>query len=89
MRLPHATILLLVTLLLVLGVVLLVGTSRAAPETPAYQVIRGDGKFEIRDYPALTVATTAMDRDGMNGSFRKLFRFITGGNEGAKKIEMT
>ncbi|MEI6655090.1 MAG: heme-binding protein [Verrucomicrobiota bacterium] len=90
MRLPQSSILLPVILLLVFGgVVLLVGTTRAATETPAYQVIRVDGKFEIRDYPALTVAITAMDRDGMNDSFRKLFRFITGGNEGAKKIEMT
>ena len=67
----------------------LVSTSRAATETPEYKVIRTDGKLEIRDYPALTVATTAMEGAEMNGGFRKLFRFITGSNEGSEKIAMT
>ncbi len=67
----------------------LVSTSRAATETPDYKVVRIDEKFEIRDYPALTVATTPMIDNGMDGSFGQLFRFITGKNEGAEKIEMT
>ena len=67
----------------------LVSNSRAATETPEYKVIRTDAKFEVRDYPALTVATTPMDKDGMNGGFRHLFRFITGRNETSEKIEMT
>jgi hypothetical protein len=67
----------------------LVSTSRAATETPEYKVIRTDEKFEIRDYPALTIATTPMNEEGMNGGFRELFRFITGKNEGSEKIEMT
>ena len=67
----------------------LVSTSRAATETPEYKVIRTDEKFEIRDYPAMTVATTPMEGAEMNGSFGQLFRFITGKNEGAEKIEMT
>ena len=67
----------------------LVSTSRAATETPDYKVIRTDRKFEIRDYPALTIATTPMNDNGMNGSFGQLFRFITGKNEGAEKIAMT
>lgn len=67
----------------------LVSTSRAATETPDYRVIRTDENFEIRDYPALIIATTPMNDDGMNGSFGQLFRFITGKNEGSEKIEMT
>jgi hypothetical protein len=67
----------------------LISTSRAATETPEYKVIRKDGDVEIRDYPALPIATTAMNDDGMNGSFGQLFRFITGSNEGAEKIDMT
>jgi hypothetical protein len=63
--------------------------SRAATETPEYKVVRADGKIEIRDYPALTVATTPMSADGMNGGFGNLFRFITGSNESKEKIEMT
>lgn len=67
----------------------LVSTSRAATETPEYNVVRADEKFEIRDYPALTIATTPMNDDGMNAGFRQLFRFISGKNETAEKIEMT
>ena len=63
--------------------------SRAATETPEYKVVRADGKIEIRDYPALTMATTPMSADGMNGGFGQLFRFITGSNEAKEKIEMT
>ncbi|MEO6788083.1 MAG: heme-binding protein [Chthoniobacteraceae bacterium] len=67
----------------------LVSTSRAATETPEYKIVRTDGKFEIRDYPALTVATTPMEGAEMNGGFGKLFRFITGNNEGSEEIAMT
>ena len=67
----------------------LVSNSRAATETPDYQVIRTDDKFEIRDYPTMTIATTPMSDDGMNGGFGQLFRFITGKNETSEKIEMT
>ena len=67
----------------------LVSTSRAATETPEYKIVRTDGNFEIRDYPALTLATTPMKSDEMNGGFGKLFRFITGNNVGSEKIAMT
>jgi len=73
----------------VLAAFWLVSTSRAATETPDYKVIRTDEKIEIRDYPALIVATTPMNDAGMNGSFGQLFRFITGKNESSEKIEMT
>ncbi len=66
-----------------------VRTSRAATETVDYALVEAEGKFEIRDYPALTVATTTMEGEGMNGSFGQLFRFITGSNAGAEKIDMT
>ncbi|MGB8169274.1 MAG: heme-binding protein [Chthoniobacteraceae bacterium] len=72
-----------------LGAFWLVSTSRAATETPDYKVIRTEGKFEIRDYPALTVATTPMGDGNMDGGFGQLFRFITGKNEAAEKIAMT
>jgi DNA gyrase inhibitor GyrI len=67
----------------------LVSNSRAATETPEYKVIRTDGKFEIRDYPALTLAGTSMEGADMDGSFMRLFRFISGTNKTAEKIEMT
>ena len=81
------------TFLLLLPVALAVfwfaSNSRAATETPEYKVIRTDEKFEIRDYPALSLATSPMAADGMNGGFGNLFRFITGTNEAKEKIEMT
>ena len=67
----------------------LTSTSRAAYETPEYKVVREDGKFEIRDYPPMTLATTPMAGDGMDNSFMRLFRFIDGGNERSEKIAMT
>jgi DNA gyrase inhibitor GyrI len=67
------------------------GTVRGGYESAPYQVARADGKFEVRDYPALTVVETPMARgsDGSDGSFNRLFRFITGGNEAKQKIAMT
>lgn len=78
-----------VMVLVVMSVFWLLNTSRAATETPVYQVVRADGAFEVRDYPALTLATTPMKGADMNGSFGHLFRFITGRNEGEQKISMT
>ena len=79
----------LIALGLGLAMVCLAKNSRAAMEMPEYRVVRTDAKFEIRDYPALTVATTSMEGEEMNGGFGKLFRFITGSNEGSEKIAMT
>lgn len=65
-------------------------TSRARYESAPYKVVRSDGKFELRDYPALTVVETPMAvASGSDGSFMRLFRFITGGNEAKQKIAMT
>jgi len=67
------------------------GTVRAGYESAPYKVVRADGKFEVRDYPSLTVVETPMNfRDsGADRSFGRLFRFITGGNESRQKIPMT
>jgi hypothetical protein len=65
--------------------------TRSGYESAPYQVGRTDGKFELRDYPTLTVVETPMARGGneADGSFNRLFRFITGGNEAKQKIAMT
>ena len=78
-----------IVVLVALAAFWLLSTSRAATETPEYKVVRTDGKFEIRDYPALTVATTLMEGGEMNGGFEKLFGFITGSNDAKEKIAMT
>ena len=56
-----------------------------ATETPDYKVLSQDGKFEVREYPALTLVRTASG----DGDFMRLFRYISGGNEAEQKIAMT
>ncbi len=56
-----------------------------ATETPDYKVLVQDGKFEVRDYPALTLVRTASG----DGDFMRLFRYISGSNEAEQKIAMT
>ncbi len=64
---------------------------RAAYESAEYKVVTSDGKFEVREYPdlMLVATTTKMDSQGRDGSFMKLFRYISGANESDKKISMT
>ena len=56
-----------------------------ATETPDYKVLSQDGKFEVREYPALTLVRTSSG----DGDFMRLFRYISGGNEAEQKIAMT
>jgi DNA gyrase inhibitor GyrI len=79
-------------LILVIGLAL-VGcqATRAGYESAPYPVVGASGKFELRGYPALTVVETRMagGGNGSDGSFNRLFRFITGGNDAKQKIAMT
>lgn len=59
-----------------------------ASETAPYQAIKTDGKFELRQYPALTLVE-ASQSTGADSSFMRLFRFIGGNNEQHQKIAMT
>ena len=65
--------------------------TRGGYESAPYKVVRADGKFELRDYPSLAVVETPMaaSGDSDDGSFMRLFRFITGANEAKQKIAMT
>jgi DNA gyrase inhibitor GyrI len=65
--------------------------TRAAYESAEYKVVESDGKFEVRKYPdlMLVATTTKLDAQGRDGSFMKLFRYISGANEADKKISMT
>jgi len=78
----------------VVGVALVIGwklTSRSAYETAPYNVVKSDGKIELREYPELMLVTTTMGTriQGDGGSFGRLFRYISGGNEGKQKVAMT
>jgi hypothetical protein len=64
----------------------LLTTSRAMTRTPRYKLLLKDGNFELREYPPLTVVNAPTVGAGMDNSFRKLFGYITGGNESSEKI---
>lgn len=80
-------------ILILLGILVIAGckTSRAGYQSAPYRVVRVAGQFEVRDYPPLAVVETPMrgGDSGANGSFNRLFKFITGGNESKEKIAMT
>jgi DNA gyrase inhibitor GyrI len=80
-------------ILLIAGTLILAGcqATRAGYASAPYKIVRSDGKFEVRDYPALSVVETPMSSrgSGSDGSFNRLFRFITGGNVDKQKIAMT
>jgi hypothetical protein len=62
-------------------------SSRHNYKSAPYQTGSSDGKFEIRNYPALPVVETNNDTD--DSSFMRLFRYIGGANEKKEKISMT
>lgn len=66
-------------------------TSRNAYESAAYSVLETDGNIELREYPDLMMATTEMGigLQGGDGSFGRLFQYISGGNEEKQKVAMT
>ena len=80
-----------VAVLVVIGVFAWNMTARAGYESAEYKVVQSDGTFEVRDYPdlMLVATTTKIDAQGRDGSFMKLFRYISGANESEQKISMT
>ena len=79
---------------IVLGFVALVGaggklTARSSYESADYRVVESDGPFEVREYPNLKLVTTAMSSQSSDGSFGRLFRYISGENDEDRKIAMT
>jgi hypothetical protein len=62
---------------------------RAAYEQPRYTVVqRLPGEVEIRDYAAREAVETDDTGDG-SAAFQRLFRYITGANNGQTKVAMT
>ncbi len=66
-------------------------TARSAYESAAYIVLESDGAFETREYPDLMMATTNMqfESQGDDGSFMRLFGYISGENDDQQKVSMT
>ncbi len=66
-------------------------TSRGGYESASYRTLDSELNFEIREYPKLKLVTTSMNfgSQGNDGSFMRLFRFISGGNSKQQKVAMT
>jgi hypothetical protein len=66
-------------------------TARSAYESAEYAVLESDRSFEVREYPDLMMATTGMgvESQGEDGSFMRLFRYISGTNDANQKVAMT
>ena len=65
---------------------------RSGTEQPTYTVVQTLGRLEVRDYPARLVAETVVPGDAVaarSSGFRRLARFIFGGNETGSSIAMT
>ena len=63
-------------------------------EQPDYTVIHREGDVEYRQYDSYLVSETLIDNAGSyeaagNEGFRRLFRYISGGNDSRAKIAMT
>ncbi|MCA9139334.1 MAG: heme-binding protein [Planctomycetales bacterium] len=73
------------------GTFALAMSTRAGYESAEYKVIESDGSFEVREYPDLMLVATdsEMDSQGRDGSFMRLFQYISGANEDEQKIAMT
>ena len=65
--------------------------TRHSYESAEYKVIEADSNFEIREYPDLVLASTetVVDAQGKDGSFMRLFQYISGANRKGQKIAMT
>ena len=66
-------------------------TARSSYESAQYTVLSSEGPFEAREYPDLMLASTDMQFQtrGEDGSFMRLFRYISGANVGEQKVAMT
>lgn len=71
---------------------LMVAPAARAVEEPEWSLVFRNGPFEIRDYAAAVVAETEVAGErgsAINEGFRRLARFIFGGNEARRSIAMT
>jgi len=73
---------------------LFAGESAMSYEEPNYTVLYEDGNVEYRQYEPYLVSETVIEnsddyKDAGNEGFRRLFKYITGANQGQAKIAMT
>jgi effector-binding domain-containing protein len=79
-------------IILAAGLIIMGATNGMAIEEAKYNVIKKDGKFEIRDYAPHILAETVVDGDiegAGSKAFKRLFRYISGDNRSQEKVAMT
>jgi len=72
--------------------IILASCATVGIEKVQYDVLEKEGQFEVRQYAPYLVAETRVDSDfneAGNIAFRRLFKYISGDNRTAEKIEMT
>ena len=75
-------------LLVILALGLFLSTNATmATEEVKFDIVHKNEIYEIRKYSERLVAQAINEKD--NGTFRKLFNYISGDNNSSKKIEMT
>lgn len=89
MKFWKIALLLLLSLVVVSCAVFFGKNSRAGVESPPYTVEKADGSYELRRYAAMKLVSTGMQGTDKDGSFMRLFRYISGANATEEKIEMT
>jgi predicted transcriptional regulator YdeE len=81
-----------IPILLITAAIFIVGCSltRAGYESPAYIASKQTGACEVRTYERLVIVTAPMkDLTDANGSFMRLFRYISKDNEQKQSVAMT
>ena len=79
-------------IILAIAVIIIGATNAMAIEEAAYEVVKKDGRFEIRDYAPYILAETVVEGDMEQAggkAFKRLFRYISGDNRSQEKIAMT
>ena len=81
-----------IRIVLTLLVIIIGATDAMATEEAAYQVVKEDGRFEVRDYAPHILAETIVEgniKEAGNKAFRRLFGYISGDNRSQGKVAMT
>ena len=84
--------LLAIRILLTMMVIMTGATDAMAIEEAAYQVVKKEDRFEVRDYAPHILAETIVEgemKEAGNKAFRRLFNYISGDNRSQDKIAMT
>ena len=80
------------TIMLALGVMMALTPAARAVEEPEWTLVHREGAFEVRDYASVVLAETQVTGDrgsAVNEGFRRLARYIFGGNTPHQDIAMT